>query len=313
MRKMLVKAPVRSVLAGKTIIKAGAKEIYCSVSAPELQYLPLAARAKFSKYDQRATELRNYDELKEIVKIAHDNGAKVDFAANKPNITNEKFESILIKNIESAVAAGVDSVIIADPALLKKVKSFHWDVSLLTSTFMDITNSGYVQLLKELGAARIIFPHHLTMEEIKRLTVDQDLQYEVFGHFGCAHYNGVCNLCLSNDVEWPCRYQYTVRGKGVNLSECSFMDAVEDCTICYLPELAGANIDSLKIIGRDINYNYIAALTRVYSNALAAYQEGASVKEVREKVGKTLGWDFIYCRQQRCKYSSASKAVNYYT
>jgi collagenase-like PrtC family protease len=308
---MKVKAPVRSLAAGRLIIKAGAKEVYFSAILDKYGDTT-SARPLVSKHDQLPCHLSGVEELRELVRLAHAHDVKANYAVNRPSVTNEAYVRGIMDEMEQAVQAGVDALIIGDIALLKKARDRKFGVKLYSSTFMDIMNTGTIAVVKRAGADRIMIPHGMGIDEVKALTQDPDLEYEAFIHLGCSHFNGTCSLCVSARTTLPCRYKYNVTGRNGHWRDLPFLSGHEDCSICSLRELAEANVTSLKIVGRDVSPAFIAVVTRLYGMALQAYQDGATAPEVRKLVVETFpDWQRFFCDEGSCKYRR-TKVSQYY-
>jgi putative protease len=308
MDKIRIKAPVRSKESAKFMIKAGADEIYLGVGVEGLEHLSFSGRGTKSQWDDEPTHVQSFDELSEIIEMAHANNVAVDFTANMPQIPGDaRGRQLYFNHIEKAAKAGVDAIIIADYAALKLVDEMDLGVKLYTSTFIDTLNIGQVKFLKELGANRILLPNQLTPEEMSEMTIDKSLEYEVFGHFGCANLNGTCFLIhgMSEGISlgMPCRSIYNVESEAYTKKNISFLDAGEDCSLCYIQQLMDAGINSLKIVGRALSHHYISAITRIYRKAIDAYYEGLPVDEIKKKAFKLVPhWSKSYCESNRCKY-----------
>ncbi|HEX2952774.1 MAG TPA: U32 family peptidase [Bacillota bacterium] len=308
---MKVKAPVRSLDAARLIIKAGAKEVYFSASLDEYDDTT-SARPLTSKHDHLPCQLSGEKELKELVRLAHDNGVRANYAINRPSVTNEAYVRVLMDEMTKAVDAGVDALIIGDIAILKKARERNFGVKLYSSTFMDIINTGMIRVVKRAGADRIMIPHGIGIDEVKALTRDPDLEYEAFIHLGCSHFQGTCSLCVSPRTTLPCRYRYHVTGRNGQWRDLPFLSGYEDCSLCSLRELGEANVESLKIVGRDVSPAFIAVVTRLYVMALNAYAEGATSQEAREMVVATFpDWGRFFCEEGSCKYRQTTISKYY--
>lgn len=309
MKRIKIKAPVRSLESAKLQVKAGADELYLGFDSGEVCNISYTGRGRKSQWDGEPTHA-TFEEFQKIVDFAHKNNVNVDFVANMPFLVEserDEFSESFYNYVKKGIDAGVDAVIIADIGAVMMLRERGIDFPIYTSTFMDTVNIGQVEFLKSLGVKRILLPNQMTYQEMKELTEDDSVEYEVFGHFGCAHLNGTCYLLhgIGEDVciGLPCRAKYNLESSKIHEDSYPFMDAGEDCSICYIPRLMEARIDALKIVGRALSKEFIAATTRIYRNAVDSYMDGKSPQEVKETLlRKYPWWATSYCNNDRCKY-----------
>lgn len=308
---MKVKSPVRSLESAKLQIKAGADELYVGYNITDLGNITFHGRATKSQWDSEPT-CPGFDSLKDIISYAHDNGVHVHLTANMPFWpADAETKKRYTQYCENAVNIGIDGLIIGDIGALESISKEKFDVALLTSTFMDCVNIGNVKLLESFGATRILLPNQMHISEMKQITKEfPHLEFEVFGHFGCAHYNGNCFILhgVGKDVKLglPCRSYYDVKGQGISESSSPIMDAGEDCSICQIPQLKDAGIDILKIVGRSLKPEYVASITRSYRNAVDMFNKNHSIEDVKDKTLRNASWWKSACDDTRCKYANTA-------
>lgn len=311
---MKLKVPVNSYYSASIQIEAGANSIYLGLDSPDLKKLTFSGRGKQSPYSDRVQVKE--DELKDIIKLAHDKGVEVDYAANIPIIVNEygdwdykgKLEEEYRHYIEKGIEAGVDSIIIGDIAGIMMVKEkMRVEIPIVGSTFLVTLNISQLKFLEELGVERVTLPCHVTLSEVKEFARLKHPKIEVFGCFGCSFLDGLCSLIHSAGEEInlgiPCRAKYRVNAPSGTVENLPFLDTGQDCSICKLDELLECGIYSLKIIGRDMNPNFISIITKIYRQSIDAIKKGSTIEEVKKDViSRVPWWHPIFCQAKRCKF-----------
>ena len=130
----------------------------------------------------------------------------------------------------------------------------------------------------------------MTLDEIRRIRTEADIEVEAFVHGAmCVCFSGRCLMssmaggrsgnrgCCAQ----PCRKMYN--GKYLmSMRDLSSLKAV--------PDLIKAGVDSLKIEGRMKNEYYVAATVDSYRRMIDSYFEG---KYSQEKAGVKYERDFL--------------------
>ncbi len=321
-----IMAPINSTEGGIKVVDAGADEIYCAVQIPDIK--------DFVLYRGPSSQLPSYDDLGNVVKYAHDHGAKVDLVLNQPYMV-ERIEKHIGKHILNCVDQGVDHLIIGDFGVLSIVKKLNVEVPLIASTYLVSMNSGATGFLEEQGFSRAVLERHLTLEEIKRIVDNTRIGIEILIHGGgCSNINASCYLYhhqfpelieaqQQSNTSTPCSLPFTLQNiddpqdktEGVRV-----MDAFEYCSICKLPELIATGVDGLKIEGRTGSVWYQEATTKVYRELLDLIAAGrmdeyeTRLEELKNGVYfLPVPSDFyklkdIWCWQNRCYYSPLAQA-----
>lgn len=191
------------------------------------------------------------DQLREAVKLSHDNGVKIHVTLNiVPH--NEDFEGFedYVRFLEEI---GVDAVIVSDPGVFSIVKELT-NLEIHISTQASVTNSATVNFWHQLGAKRVVLARELSLEEIKQIRAEShpDIDLEVFVHGAmCISYSGRCLLsnymagrdANQGDCAQSCRWKYNLVEEK-RPGEYFPIEDTEDGTfimnskdLCLLPEL----------------------------------------------------------------------------
>lgn len=188
--------------------------------------------------------------------------------------------------LDSLAAVEPDALIVADPAIFMQARTRLPHASLHVSTQANTTNSATAAFWRRLGAARVNAARELTLEEVGRMAAESGIEVEAFVHGAmCMAYSGRCLMSgylarrESNRGQCcqPCRFHYTVMeetrpGCYFPIAEDSqgayLFNSRDLCMISHLPEMITAGVRSLKIEGRMKSIHYLAAVVKVYREAI---------------------------------------------
>ena len=173
--------------------------------------------------------------------------------------------------LEQAVKAGVDSLIVADAALVEKLSN-KFDIDISVSTGNPVFNNAAIDFFKELGAKRIVFPRHLTVPEIGGLAEHAKkagLKTECFVlNVICPYIDGLCTLqhivdesiSFSKPGALACRLKFNATALGTASDEKKIAaqshaslwnnSISRDCGLCALSYFKKFGIETVKIAGR---------------------------------------------------------------
>ncbi|HEY3804816.1 MAG TPA: DUF3656 domain-containing protein [Kofleriaceae bacterium] len=216
------------------------------------------------------------DRLAEIAAWVHRAGAKLYVAIN--TLVFEPELAIVGELIARVAAAGADAVIVQDPAVVMLARAAGLEVH--ASTQMTASSPLAIELLKELGIARVVVPRELSLDEIRAYKAGTDVELEVFVHGAlCVAWSG---QCLSSEA-WggrsanrgqcaqACRlpYELIVDGQTRDLGDVAYLLSPHDLVgLDRVRELADAGVTSLKIEGRLKGPAYVATATAQYRKAV---------------------------------------------
>ena len=265
-------APAGDVEKLKTAIEYGADAVYVGGEGFNLR--------------MGATNLTT-EEIKEATSWVHERGKKIYVALN---IFARNYH---IKGIRSYVKKlaeiPVNAVIVSDPGIFLTVREIAPHIPIHLSTQANTTNAKSIEFWHQQGMKRAVLARELTLGEIKEITNNSPIQTEVFVHGAmCMSYSGRCLLSsfMSNrhanlgDCSNSCRWQYILKEEKrpdetypiVEDESGTFILSSKDlCMIQHIPELVHAGVTAWKIEGRMKSPYYVAAVTRVYREALDRY------------------------------------------
>ena len=273
LKKPEVLAPAGTLEKLKTAIHYGADAVYIGGNAYSLR--------------RRAGNF-SYDEMQEGIRFAREHDAKVYVAANM--VTHEQDEVGAGEYFREIRDLGVDAVIVSDPTLMEICMMDAPGLPIHLSTQASATNYETLNFWKEEGLERIVLAREVTMDEIKEIRQNTDVEIEAFIHGAmCISYSGRCTL--SNHMSardanrggcsQSCRWKYDLfempeSGERQSLlagepEEAFSMSAVDMSMIRHIPDLVENGVDSLKIEGRMKSIHYVSTVANVYSEAVNAY------------------------------------------
>lgn len=301
-KQMKITAPVHSYKSAQLQIEAGADEIYFGVAMRGLKNTALSARG-VKAHDGTPCQVSE-EELRKVVKYAHDHEVKAIYLANAS--MNDEGKKYMLSYLNMGINADVDAIMIGDLTVLLWIKEMNFDIPVYGGIFLTIFNKQYIKWLARLGIRRVVLAHHIRMPELKKITQYKQMEYEVFMHLGCSNINGRCYLVHGAgeniNVGIPCRSLWRIKSSQ-GLQQGRILDSAKDCGICAIPLLHEANIRYLKLLGRCLPSHFSAMFTKIYVNAVKEFEEGKSAHEMRESLlGKYKWWEEKFCKMGRCKF-----------
>lgn len=233
-----------------------------------------------SKYGARAyADNFSDDEIIKAIHYAHLFDVKVYLTVN--TLIKEREYEDVINYITPFYNAGLDACIVQDLGLISSFNELFPNMELHVSTQAFATGIDSVKFYKKLGAKRVVLARELSLNEIKEIKAQCDIELETFIHGAmCYSYSGQClfSSCLGGRsgnrgrCAGPCRLEY--KNININNNETSgyLLSMKDQCTIEILPDLIEAGIDSLKIEGRMKKPEYAAFVTAMYRKYIDLYK-----------------------------------------
>lgn len=267
-QKAEVLAPAGSYESMTAAFAAGADAVYIGGSR-------FGARAYADNPDEGL--------LLRAIDYAHLHGRKIYMTVN--TLFKEKELSELPDFLGPYYERGLDAVIVQDLGAMSLIRQQFPRLPIHASTQMTITGAYGAKLLRDLGASRIVTARELSLEEIREIRSQVDIEIESFVHGAlCYCYSGQCLMSSliggrsgnRGRCAQPCRLPYEARQgeKRLNREEESFLLSLKDlCTLDLLPQLFEAGICSFKIEGRMKSPRYTAGVAGIYRKYVDRYLE----------------------------------------
>lgn len=256
-----VLAPAGTYECFRAAINAGADAVYLGGSM-------FGARAFAGNFEEA--------ELIKAIRTAHLYGRKVYLTVNTL-LRNDELEK-LVQYVKPYYEEGLDAVIVQDYGGFAVLREAFPGLDLHASTQMTITGKYGAQLLKDMGAARVVPARELSAKEIRDIYDDVDVEIESFVHGAlCYCYSGQCLLSSMiggrsgnrGRCAQPCRLTYSANG----ISEKYLLSPKDMCTIEAVPDILDAGVYSLKIEGRMKSPEYVAGVSYAYRKYVDMYLE----------------------------------------
>lgn len=270
-------APAGDEACMRAAIRAGADAVYFGLRG-------FNARARASNFDAEGLE-RIFDEL-------HAHGVK-GYVTLNTLVFDHELEAVE-EAIRACAGAGADAIIVQDLGVLLLAREIAPDLPVHASTQMTCTDAASVELARELGARRVVLARELSLDEIRQIREQTEVELEVFVHGAlCVSYSG---QCLTSEAiggrsanrgacAQACRlpYELIVDGQRHDLGERAYLLSPQDLEASALvPRLAELGVVSLKIEGRLKGPEYVAAATRLHRAAVdAAFGAAPPLPELR--------------------------------
>ncbi|QBL09710.1 U32 family peptidase [Rheinheimera sp. D18] len=146
----------------------------------------------------------NFDQgkLEQAVRYVHQHGKKIHVAIN--TFAHPDNWQRWQHAVDSAVAAGVDVLIIADMAVLAYAAERYPYVERHLSVQASATNAAAIEFYRQFGVSRVVLPRVLSLQQVRALARSCDVDLEVFA-FGslCIMAEGRCYLSSYMTGESP--------------------------------------------------------------------------------------------------------------
>ena len=268
MNEIELLAPVGSFDALKAAVQNGANAVY-------LGGKDFSARASANNFDR--------EELIEAVKYAHIRDVRV-FVTTNTLIKQDEIEDF-VEYAKFLYDIDVDALIMQDIGVAMLIHELLPDFELHASTQMVAHSLEDVQYLESIGFKRVVLARELTVDEIKYICDNTNVDIEIFVHGAlCVCYSGGCLMSsmIGNRsgnrgrCAQPCRQKYTmidistgeeIHSNGEYLLSTKDLNTIED-----VDKIIETGVLSLKIEGRMKKPEYVATVIKSYRNAIDEYQ-----------------------------------------
>ena len=190
---------------------------------------------------------------------------------------------------------GVDAIIFQDFAFFEMALP---PIPLHASTQCNNDELDKIKFLHRCNVERVVLPREFSLEQIKEVVNNIDVETEVFVHGAlCVSYSGQCYLSQHigarsanrGECAQPCRKKYSLvdEENNVILQPQYLLSMKDNNLIKHLKDLVNAGVDSLKIEGRLKDKDYVTNVVSAYRQAIDAISP-----RLRPSVGKIIT-DFV--------------------
>ncbi len=225
--------------------------------------------------------------LLEAIDYVHLHGRRLYMTVN--TLFKESELKELVEYMTPYYEQGLDGVIVQDLGALRIMKENFPGLELHASTQMTITSVYGARMLKDYGCSRVVTSREMSLDEIRRVHQEVDVEIESFVHGAlCYCYSGQCLMSSliggrsgnRGRCAQPCRLPYRVyegqagQGKSpaINRENEKYVLSLKDlCTLDILPDILEAGVYSLKIEGRMKSPRYTAGVVSIYRKYVDRY------------------------------------------
>jgi putative protease len=207
--------------------------------------------------------------------------------------------------LRQVASAGVDAIIVQDPAVALLARAVCPALEVHASTQMTISSAEGARFAADLGVTRVVVPRELSVAEIRRLASETRIELEVFIHGAlCVSWSGQCltseawggRSANRGQCAQSCRmpYDLVVDGDVRDLGDVKYLLSPQDMAgVRAVPALAEIGVHSLKTEGRQKGPQYVATAVEGYRrwrDALATHDPEATAALARDLLGMALSY-----------------------
>ena len=273
-------------------------EILSPAGSPDCFYAAINAGANavylgLSEFNARM-KAHNFttQNIRDFVRHAHKFNAKVYVTVNTL-LEDDDFDKF-INMIKSLINSKVDAFIVQDLGVAHLLKNSFKNINLHASTQMGIHNLNGAKVAEKLGFSRIVLSREATLEDIKQIKQNTNLEIEYFVQGAlCVAFSGNCYFSsLEKNASGNegkclqlCRLPYT---NNIDGKTSYYLSARDLSLLENLETLIEAGVSSFKIEGRMRHAGYTATATNIYRNAIDLIKTNSLTKKFIEESEKEL-------------------------
>lgn len=221
---------------------------------------------------------------------AHIRGVKVYLTLNTLVEDDEIREALEL--LIALYFHGLDAVILQDIGLASIIRKLLPDLALHASTQMSAYSLEQVKFLESVGFNRVVLARELTLNEIKYITDNTNVEIEAFVHGAlCVSVSGQCLLSLSignrsanrGACAQPCRMKYSLANEKEIVESNTYILSKKDIFgLDILEDILNANFLSLKVEGRNKSPEYVATVISIYRKYIDKYKNEENISLLDE-------------------------------
>ena len=251
MTKVELLAPAGSPEALDAAIAEGADAVYLGLKN-------FNARMRSSNF--------TYSQFESALRSLHRMGRKLYVTVN--TVFEQREADRVYQLLKYLAGLGPDGIIVQDFGIITMVKENFPSLKLHASTQMNISSANGVNLLSKHGFSRVVLARELSLDEIRDIRGNTNMELEVFIHGAlCVSASGIClfssylggksanrGMCTQ-----PCRRYYVAGETGGY-----YFSPFDLELIAEIPQLVDAGVNTFKIEGRMKSAEYVGAVVSAY-------------------------------------------------
>lgn len=266
-----VLAPAGDLDALKAALAAGADSVYFGLAEG------FNARARAGNF--------TLEGLEETVGRVHRAGARAFLTLN--TLVFETELAYVAELVRRAAQAGVDALIVQDPAVALIAREVCPELEVHASTQMTISSAEGARFAASLGVTRVVVPRELSLPEIRAMKAGTELELEVFVHGAlCVAWSGQCLTSATwsgrsanrGECAQSCRlpYELVIDGETRDLGDVKYLLSPKDLAgLRAVEDLREIGVHGLKIEGRQKSAQYVLTTTQTYRHWVDALEREA--------------------------------------
>jgi putative protease len=205
--------------------------------------------------------------------------------------------------LRACASAGVDAIIVQDPAVALLARALAPTMEVHASTQMTISSPEGAAFAQQLGATRVVVPRELSVDEIRLFAKGTPLELEVFIHGAlCMSWSGQCltseawggRSANRGQCAQSCRlpYELVLDGQVRELGDVAYLLSPLDLAGARaVADLADIGVASLKIEGRLKGPAYVLSAVQGYQRwreaiALQRDKTEAAQRQLQADLGR---------------------------
>ncbi len=208
-----------------------------------------------------------YNQLEAAVDVLHSQRKKIYVTVN--TVFEEREADRMYQLLQYLERVGPDAIIVQDLGVLELVRTYFPGLKVHASTQMNIASAQGANFVSKYGIKRVVLARELKLEEIKAVRANTNIELETFVHGA---------LCVS--VSGLCLFSSYLGGRSANRGTCTqacrrfyelengadgFLFSPKDFELIdYIPDLAEAGVNALKIEGRMKSAEYVGTVVAAY-------------------------------------------------
>jgi len=278
--KIELLAPAKNKICAIAAIDCGADAIYIGAS----------------DFGARKNVPNSLDDIEEIVQYAHKFNVKVYITINTILTDEEILQAKEL--VKKLYEIGADAIIVQDMGLFELELP---PIAIHMSTQCDNRTAEKVKFFEEMGASRVILARELSIDQIKEIKNQTNVELEAFIHGAlCVSYSGQCYLSQAiggrsanrGECAQPCRKKYSLVDEEENfIAKEKHLLSLKDFNASkHLKALAQAGVTSFKIEGRLKDENYVKNVVGYYRKLID--ELGRENSKFRKTSSGTVLFDF---------------------
>jgi putative protease len=211
-----------------------------------------------------------YSQFEGALRSLHRKGRKLYVTVN--TVFEQREVDRMYQFLKYLAALGPDGIIVQDFGVIRMVRDNFPGLKIHASTQMNIASARAVNLLSKQGISRVVLARELSLDEIRDLRVQTNMELEVFVHGA---------LCIS--ASGLCLFSSYLGGKSANRGMCTqacrrfyhqdeeggyYFSPLDLQLLERIPLLADLGINSFKIEGRMKSAEYVGAVVSAYRRVI---------------------------------------------